>query len=255
MLQSYLHFIKEEYELCEHILITLTARNCDFVEAWVALHMLYLKLDNTLGMEITMKSIRSAYTLPKVVRLFENFYWDILPISGPFGRAIEFFIRTGCLEFAEMTLIYMKDPFALNNYEYNITLALIDFHRKQYEKALVHLNHIEMNTFKLETNECDRNRLYHTIRGHVLYDMGQFKDALRNFNIVSLTNDSLDIATYLITIKVAWRKISDRNFAEAKRLFLQCIDFNESFVPVFGYSLALYFVIIFLASITRVNSN
>lgn len=220
---AYILFENKKIVECESTLKILTKESPKFLEAWIALYLVYMsQMKYDLAEEILLnlpELTKGALKLPihKLEELSWNCESSIQENEDIFLSSTKFFIKTGCFEFADHSLIkfYLKSGFNSNPYQYYV--AVIDYLRGSFKNALHHLDKIRL---KIE----DVTKL----KGHILYKLQECTSlALEEFK-------SIEDYDYLVYLRCGTYLNSIGEFEKGKHYFWECCNRNSSYSSWIG---------------------
>lgn len=146
---AYISYKNKQIIECETTLTTLTKESPNFFEGWIALYLIYMsqmKDDLVEKILLNLTELKTNSLKLGIHHLNELSWNSDLENEDIFLNSTKFFIKTGCYEFAELSLIkfYLKSE--LNIAEYQYYVAVIDYLRGNFKNALQHLDKIVLKT-------------------------------------------------------------------------------------------------------------
>lgn len=228
---TYISFKDKNVTECELALQTLTKESPNFFEAWITLYLVYMyEMKDDLAEDILVKLTELRKSPLKFgIHKIHEISWNSASQDDEdiFLNSTKFFIKTGCYEFAELSIIkfYLKSGLNCNDYQYFI--AVIDYLRGNYKNALHHLDQISLK------KECITK-----LKGHALFKLQEFSLALEEFNII----ENYDYLIYL-RCGTYFNLIGD--FEKGKSFLWECCNRNSSYNSWMGLGVS-YFEVSFL---------
>lgn len=163
---AYILFENKKIIECESTLKILTKESPKFLEAWIALYLVYMsQMKDDLAEEILLNlSQLTKGSLKLRIHTLVELSWNSESSTQEnediFLNSAKFFIKTGCFQLADHSLIKFYLKSGLNSNGYQFYVAVIDYLRGNFNNALYHLDKI-----KLKTENVTK------LKGHILYKL------------------------------------------------------------------------------------